>query len=182
MKFVVTVMVRDEVDIIAAMVEHHLAQGADLIIATDNGSIDGTTKVLERYADLGVLELHHDPVFRKQQHAVVTAMARRAFTEYAADWVINADADEFWVPCDKRLTLRSALEAIPVSVGAFTVPVANFVGPPTMRGSSVDRSLWRDVRSPERLHAVGSSRSRPRMPFIAATRTSASPRAITSYR
>ena len=124
MKLVVTVMVRDEVDIIAAMVEHHLAQGADLIIATDNGSVDGTAEVLQRYADLGVLELHHDPVFRKQQHAVVTGMARRACTEHGADWVINADADEFWVPCDRRLTLRSALEAIPLSLAAFTVPVS----------------------------------------------------------
>lgn len=155
MKFVVTVMVRDEVDIIAAMVEHHLAQGADLIIATDNGSVDGTTEVLQRYADLGVLELHHDPVFRKQQHAVVTAMARRASAEYRADWVINADADEFWVPCDKRLTLRSALEAIPPSLAAFTVPVTNLVGPPATRGSGVDRSLWRDRRTPEQLQEVG---------------------------
>ena len=155
MKFVVTVMVRDEVDIIAAWVEHHVAQGADLIIATDNGSVDGSTEVLQRYADLGVLELHHDPVFRKQQHAVVTGMARRACTEFAADWVINADADEFWVPCDKRLTLRSALEAIPLSFNAFTVPVTNLVGPPAMRGSGVDRLLWRDKRTPEQLHAVG---------------------------
>ena len=52
-RFVVTLMVRDEVDIIAAFVEHHLAQGADLIIVTDNGSVDGTTEVLQRYADLG---------------------------------------------------------------------------------------------------------------------------------
>ena len=83
MKFVVTLMVRDEADIIAAFVEHHLAQGADLIIATDNGSVDGTTEILQRYADLGVLELYHDPVFRKQQHSVVTGMARRAATEHA---------------------------------------------------------------------------------------------------
>lgn len=155
MKFVVTVMVRDEVDIIAAFVEHHLAQGADLIIATDNGSVDGTTEILQRYADLGVLELQHDPVFRKQQHAVVTAMARRAFTEYHADWVINADADEFFVPCDKRLTLRTALERIPTSLGAFTVPVTNLVGPPAMRGSGIDRLLWRDMRTPEQLQAIG---------------------------
>jgi hypothetical protein len=155
MKFVVTVMVRDEVDIIAAMVEHHLAQGADLIIATDNGSIDGTTEILQQYADRGVLELHHDPVFRKQQHAVVTRMARRAYTEHAADWVINADADEFWVPVDKGFTLRNALEAIPLSLGAFTVPVTNLVGPPAMRGSGVDRLLWRDKRTPEQLQAVG---------------------------
>ena len=129
-----TVMVRDEVDVIAAWVEHHLAQGADLIIATDNGSIDGTTEVLQAYADRGVLELHHDPVFRKQQHAVVTGMARRAASEHGADWVINADADEFWVPCDKALTLRSALDRIPASLGAFTVPVINLVGPPALRG------------------------------------------------
>jgi hypothetical protein len=155
MRFVVTVMVRDEVDIIAAFVEHHVAQGADLIIATDNGSVDGTAEILQQYADLGVLELHHDPVFRKQQHAVVTGMARRAFTEHHADWVINADADEFWVPRDRSLTLRTALEAIPLSLGAFTVPVTNLVGPPAMRGSGIDRLLWRDLRTPEQLHAVG---------------------------
>jgi hypothetical protein len=155
MKFIVTVMVRDEVDIMAAMVEHHLAQGADLIIATDNGSVDGTTEVLQQYADLGVLELHHDPVFRKQQHAVVTGMARRAATEFQADWVINADADEFFVPCDPRLTLRSALEAIPTSLGAFTVPVTNLVGPPAMRGSGIDRLLWRDLRTSDQLHRIG---------------------------
>jgi hypothetical protein len=154
-KLVLTVMVRDEVDIIAAMVEHHLAQGADLIIATDNGSVDGTTDVLQQYADRGVLELHHDPVFRKQQHAVVTGMARRASTEFGADWVINADADEFWVPCDRSLTLRSALEAIPLSLNAFTVPVTNLVGPPAMRGSGVDRLVWRDLRTPEQLRSVG---------------------------
>jgi hypothetical protein len=76
-------------------VEHHAAQGADLIIATDNGSFDGTTEVLKAHADLGIVELHHDPVHRKQQHVLVTNMARRARSEYAADWVINADADEF---------------------------------------------------------------------------------------
>lgn len=155
MKFIVTVMVRDEVDIIALMIEHHLAQGADLIIATDNGSVDGTTEVLQDYADLGVLELHHDPVFRKQQHAVVTGMARRAFTAHNADWVINADADEFWVPYDRRLTLRTALEAIPSSLDAFTVPVTNLVGPPAMRGSGIDRLLWRDQRTPGQLQAIG---------------------------
>ncbi len=155
MKLVVTVMVRDEVDIIAAWVEHHVAQGTDLIIATDNGSVDGTTEILQQYADRGVLELHHDPVFRKQQHAVVTGMARRAYTEHEADWVINADADEFWVPCDRSLTLHTALEAIPLSLNAFTVPVTNLVGPPAMRGSGIDRLVWRDRRTPEELQAVG---------------------------
>jgi hypothetical protein len=117
--------------------------------------VDGTAEVLQRYADLGVLELHHDPVFRKQQHAVVTGMARRACTEHHADWVINADADEFWAPVDKRLTLHDALARIPVSLNAFTAPVTNLVGPPAMRGSGIDRLVWRDHRTQEQLNEVG---------------------------
>jgi len=155
MKLVTTVMVRDEIDIVAAMIEHHVAQGADLVIATDNGSVDGTTEVLERYADLGVLELHHDPVHRKQHGAVVTQMARRAYTEHGADWVINADVDEFWIPVDRSLTVRKAMESIPVSLNAFTVPVTNLVGPPALNGSGIDRLLWRDCRTNEELQAIG---------------------------
>lgn len=155
MKLVATVMVRDEIDIIAAMIEHHVAQGVDLIIATDNGSLDGTTEVLSRYAELGVVELHHDPVHRKQQGRVVTAMARRARTDHLADWVINADADEFWVPVNKDLTLRSALEEIPLRLNAFTVPVTNLVGPPALRGAGFNRLIWRDHRSNEELQSIG---------------------------
>lgn len=155
MRFVVTVMVRDEVDVIAGMIEHTLAQGPDLIIVTDNGSVDGTTDVLNRYASLGLIELHHDPVHRKQQGTVVTGMARRARTEHAADWVINADADEFWVPADPSLTLREALERIPLSLNAFTAPVTNLVGQPAQRGSGFSRLVWRDLRTDEQLQQIG---------------------------
>ncbi|GAB3692063.1 glycosyltransferase family 2 protein [Angustibacter aerolatus] len=155
MRFVVTVMVRDEIDVIAAVIEHTLAQEPDLVVVTDNGSVDGTTEVLQRYADLGLVELHHDPVHRKQQHSVVTAMARRARTEHAADWVLNIDADEFWVPVDKRLTLRAALERTPLSLNAFTVPVTNLVGRPAVRGSGFSRLVWRDLRSDEQLQEIG---------------------------
>jgi hypothetical protein len=155
MKFVVTLMVRDEIDIIAAMIEHTLAQEPDVVMVTDNASVDGTAEVLQRYADLGLVELHHDPVHRKQQGSVVTGMARRGRTEYAADWVVNADADEFWVPRDKGLTLRSALEKTPLSLNAFTVPVTNLVGRPAQRGAGLSRLVWRDLRTDEQLQDVG---------------------------
>ncbi len=155
MRFVVTVMVRDEVDVIAAMIEHTLAQEPDVVIVTDNGSVDGTAEVLRRYAELGLIELHHDPVHRKQQGAVVTSMARRARVEHAADWVINADADEFWVPQDKNLTVRRALEKTPLSLNAFTVPVTNLIGRPARRGSGLTRLVWRDLRTDEQLQQVG---------------------------
>lgn len=155
MRLIATLMVRDEVDVIAAMVEHHLAQGIDLIIATDNGSVDGTAEVLETYAASGRLELHHDPVHRKQQGAVVTGMARRARTVHRADWVINLDADEWLVPLDRSLTVRDALEATPLHLNAFTVPVVNLVGPPARAGSGISRLLWRDRRPEDQLQAIG---------------------------
>ena len=110
MRIIATMMVRDEIDIVAAMVEHHLAQRVDLLIVTDNGSVDGTTDVLEAYAGTGLLELHHDPVHRKQQSQVVTGMARRARTVHRADWVLNLDADEFLVPLDRSSSVRECLE------------------------------------------------------------------------
>lgn len=154
-RLVATMMVRDERDIIVPMIEHHLDQGVDLIIVTDNGSVDGTTEVLQHYADMGAIELHHDPVHRKQQGVVVTGMARRAYTVHGADWVINADADEFLVPLDRSLTVREALERTPRSLVAFEVPVVNLVSPPAERGSGIDRLVWRDLRTTEELVEVG---------------------------
>ncbi|WP_328531732.1 glycosyltransferase family 2 protein [Nocardioides sp. NBC_00368] len=155
MRIIGTMMVRDEVDIVAAMIEHHLDQGVDTLIVTDNASVDGTTEVLERYAATGRVELHHDPVHEKQQGKVVTAMARRARTHFRADWVLNLDADEFLVPKDKGLTVRQALEATPLSLNAFTVEVENLVGPPALKGGGINRLQWRDRRADERLEAVG---------------------------
>ena len=151
---VMTLMVRDEVDIIAAMIEHHLAQGIDLIIATDNGSIDGTREVLADYAELGVVELHDDPTHRKQQAEVVTRMARRAYEVHGARWVINADADEFWFATGSG-TIADALLAVPADVQSFDAPVWNLFGRPLAEGSAALSHVWRDVRDDESLNAVG---------------------------
>jgi hypothetical protein len=155
MKIVMTMMVRDEADIIGAMIEHHLAQGVDHFIATDNGSVDGTTAILERYRDAGVLDLREDPVHRKQQAPTVTAMARDAYTLYGADWVLNADADEFWLAKDRRKTLREALKLVPTSIRAFPVPVIDMIGEPAMEGAGIGRLIYRDLRSVDKLVPLG---------------------------
>lgn len=155
MRIIGTLMVRDEVDIVAAMLEHHIDQGIDLFIVTDNASVDGTREVLESYEATGRVELHHDPVHLKQQGKVVTAMARRARTTYRADWVVNLDADEFMVPVDRSLTVRQALERTPLSLNAFTVPVTNLVGPPAWSGCGIGRLHWRDHRPHGTLQEIG---------------------------
>jgi glycosyltransferase involved in cell wall biosynthesis len=155
MKLVMTMMVRDEADIIDAVIRFSLDQGVDLLIITDNGSVDGTLERLEEYVRTGRVVLHHEPRQLKEQYKVVTRMAREAFTEHGADWVINADADEFWLPVDRSLTLRDALSAVPTSVRAFPVPVVNLIGPIARSGAGLDRLVWRDGRSVEQLHDVG---------------------------
>jgi hypothetical protein len=97
MKLVMTFLVRDEEDILRASFESHLAQGVDFFIVTDNLSVDGSRDIIEEYVRAGVAvcfdELHDD----YSQAEWVTKMARLAATDYRADWVINSDADEFWI-------------------------------------------------------------------------------------
>ena len=115
MRVVVTVLARDEADIIDDQVAFHLNAGADVVIATDNNSRDGTTAIFERYARDGVLHLIREPAEGLRQGEWVTRMARLAAEEYGADWVINTDADEFWWP--RGGTLKEVLGAIPQEYG-----------------------------------------------------------------
>ncbi|WP_255505682.1 glycosyltransferase family 2 protein [Mycetocola sp. JXN-3] len=155
MHLALTLMVRDEADIIAPMIQHHLNQGVDTILVTDNGSTDGTREILEGFAAEGKIQLAHDPEHRKQQARVVTAMARRAYTEFGADWVINADADEFWVTADPTLTLKDAFSRIPASTVTFIAPVFDMIGEPAEDGSGINRLTYRDLRTPEQLREIG---------------------------
>jgi Glycosyl transferase family 2 len=117
MKLVVTVLARDEADVIDAQLAFHLNAGADFVIATDNNSRDGTTDVLQRYEREGVLHLIREPAEGLRQGEWVTRMARLAATDFGADWVINADADEFWWP--RGGSLKDVLAAVPEPFGVL---------------------------------------------------------------
>ena len=56
MKVVMTLLARDEADIVDAQIAFHLDAGVDFVVATDNRSQDGTTEILESYARQGRLE------------------------------------------------------------------------------------------------------------------------------
>jgi hypothetical protein len=109
-----TLLAKNEVDVIDANIAYHLGAGVDFVVATDNGSTDGTREILERYEADGVLRLISEPSTDFRQGEWVTHMARLA-AEQGADWVINADADEFWWP--RAENLKEALERLPGRYG-----------------------------------------------------------------
>jgi len=125
MKLVMTLLARDEADVIDAQIAFHLAAGVDFVIATDNLSRDGTTEILERYADEGRLHLIREQGDDLRQSEWVTRMARLAEAEFGADWVINADADEFWLP--RAPSFKDLLGAVPKHFGVIRGAWRNFV-------------------------------------------------------
>lgn len=147
-----TMMVRDEQDIVVPMIEYHLHAGIDVLLVTDNASVDGTRDLLAAYEDDPRVIVMDHPVHDKNQSERVTEMARRAYTEFGADWVINADADEFFVPVDRGLNLKELFERLPRSLGSASVPVIDMTGRPARHGSGLRRLTRRDLRPEETLY------------------------------
>ena len=166
MRVVQTLVVRDEADVVDAQIAYHLNAGADFVIATDHESRDGTTEILEEYERKGYLHLIREcgEVLETKWR---TRMARLAATEHGADWVINTDADEFWVP--RRGTLKEALAAIPEQVGVVWALTCHFVPRPDDGASFSERMTARfagqaalnDPTSFYRPHAKAAHRADP---------------------
>ena len=166
MRLVQTLVVRDEADIVDAQIAYHLKAGVDFILATDHDSRDGTTEILESYERDGVLQLTRE---RGEMRESVwrSRMARLAATEQRADWVINTDADEFWMP--RRGTLKEALAAVPEEFGVVWAITRHFLPRPGNMGFFADRMNVRlsataplnDPTSPFRPHAKAAHRADP---------------------
>jgi hypothetical protein len=120
-----TLLVRDERDIVEEQLAFHLASGVDAVIVTDHGSTDGTGEVLDRFGRKGRVHVLREPDGPFRQREWVTRMARLAATEYGAEWVVNADADEFWWP--RGGSLREVLGAVPRRYGIVQSLVRHFV-------------------------------------------------------
>jgi nucleoside-diphosphate-sugar epimerase len=84
-----TLVVRDEEDILDTNLRYHLAQGVDFVYAIDHNSTDGTPDILRGYEQMGVLRMFREDGDINDQAPRVTPLARLAHDELGADWVIN---------------------------------------------------------------------------------------------
>lgn len=98
MVLVMTLLVRDEEEILEANMRYHLGQGIDHIIVTDNLSSDRSREIIQGFVSQGVATYLFEDADTHSQSRWVTRMARMAHETFHADWVVHSDADEFWVP------------------------------------------------------------------------------------
>lgn len=111
-KIIMTLLIRDNQDILEDNIEHHIRQGIDFFIITDNRSTDTSRSIAERYVARGIAEIIDESGENYNQALWVTRMARRAY-DYHADWVINNDADEFWISQRPGETVRETIQQLP---------------------------------------------------------------------
>ena len=96
-RLVMTLLVKNEEEKLEQNLLFHHAMGVDGFIITDNGSSDGTMSIIQQYKEKGwILEVIEEPSTGYEQKQWVDNMVMKAIECYHADWIINADADEFW--------------------------------------------------------------------------------------
>ncbi len=110
MKIAICMTVRNEYDRIKDNILYHINKhGVDFIFIIDNGSNDGTYKLVKELNDPRVIIKRTEPNFGFHQGIILS----KAFSELSQhyDWILPTDADEYWVTRNHG-NLRKLLEGI----------------------------------------------------------------------
>jgi predicted O-methyltransferase YrrM/uncharacterized coiled-coil protein SlyX len=144
-------IVRNEADILAVNLLHYLELGVDRILVVDNGSTDGTDRILARLGrDRRVRwTVDNGPYLQAE---ITTELVREAFLG-GADWVLPVDADEFWWA--RGDDFRAVIETS--SAGAHAVEVVNFVQRRDQERLSPSSLLHMTMRPPRSVGNVEKS-------------------------
>jgi glycosyltransferase involved in cell wall biosynthesis len=97
-RLIMTILVKNERDIIEDNIRTHGALGVDAFLVMDNGSTDGTRELLQELGEDYELHVIDQPEQNYQQREWMTRLAFHARDKLGADWVVSNDADEFWIP------------------------------------------------------------------------------------
>ena len=154
MRLILTVLCRDEEDIIEAFCKFHLDKGVDHIIATDNKSVDRTRTILQKFENKGLLTIIDEPEHNHDQAIWVSRMAKIADEQLKADWIINSDADEFWWP--KSGNFKKEFRKTNQETNALKVKRTNFLPPDHQ--ISTETPFWKSmiIREKSSLNSLGS--------------------------
>jgi hypothetical protein len=145
MRLVLTLLARNNQDIVAANIDYHLAMGVDHVVVTDNLSTDATRHIVLQYVDRGVATLLDESADDYNQSIWVTRMARLACSDLAADWVINSDVDEFWWPLEGDL--KQTLSSVSPDIGGIEATRVNFLPMRVSNDLFWRDMIWREVNS-----------------------------------
>lgn len=100
MSLIQTLVVRNDASLAVDNIKFHLDAGVDHIVLTDHRSTDGLRDHLEKFIRQGVVTYKHQDSEMFDQAAWVTGMVNFAHEHLGAKWIINSDADEFWIAKD----------------------------------------------------------------------------------
>src|SRR6266542_2273567 len=139
-KIIVTIAVYDNADILTECIEWYLGLGVDLVLAQDCGSTDGSQDILEGFARTEQVRWFLLPERNMLKYRPGDAVAAMARDQYAADWIVICDPDEFLTlqGDDLRTILRTATRD---DVSVISVPRLNMTGPPLEPGDNGLRTL-----------------------------------------
>lgn len=103
-----SILIKDEVDVIEKNIRTHAKMGVDSFVIMDNNSQDGTKELLEKLkSEFEMIILHENGIFNQKKW--MTRLAFEAKRKYKSDWIINSDSDEFWIPNDGNSLKKSLM-------------------------------------------------------------------------
>jgi hypothetical protein len=112
----------------------------------DNLSTDKTESILHEYQKNGLVHYLRQKNDDYEQGVWVTEMARMAFVNYGAKWVINNDADEFWWPL-RHNSLREALLNLSNEFMIVEARRHNFIPIMEYSGLFYESMVYREINS-----------------------------------
>lgn len=152
-KLVMTLLVKNEADILEYNLLLHKKLGVDVFIVTDNDSTDNTPTILKKYKEKGWIgEIIIEKSNNHNQKEWVDRMIRLAKEKYKADWIINGDADEFWFTPSGNLKS----EICNLRYNIISVPLVNVCPEENKNMIEWNMVVWHPL-SPDELKKEGLS-------------------------
>ena len=114
-KISMALLVKNEIDIIEKNIRFHSKMGVDSFVIMDNNSDDGTYEKLKELSKEFEITLIQNKEPYKQSK-FMTYLTKLAKKKYNPNWIINSDADEFWVSKEglkKSLQIKGSVLQIP---------------------------------------------------------------------